>query len=262
MRVIDMHTHIFPERGARRIAAAVAERYGLVEEPPFEGTAHELSWAMEKAGVDYALVCFAAATPYQVRHINRFIREESLRRPECIPCGTLHAAFRGWREELAWMRENGIYGVKLHGELQGFALDDERLFPMFREMEGHDMFLLAHMGDPGQLLAIAEAFPNLRCIAAHLGCWGDWDVEKIRLLTKLPNVYTDISSTFSCGGDASALMEILGEFDPGRIFFGSDYPLFSPERELERLGNLGLSEGVLEDICFNNFSRFYHYQKL
>ena len=111
-----------------------------------------------------------------------------------IPCGTLHADYENYKEELRWMREHGIYGVKIHPEFQHFALNDARMFLMYEEMERTDMFLIAHMGDPrvdvsgpAHMLPIAETFPKLRCIASHLGNWGDWDVEKIRPLAQLPN---------------------------------------------------------------------------
>ena len=105
------------------------------------------------------------------------------------------------------------------------------------------MFLIAHMGDPrvnvsgpARMLPIARTFPRLRCIAAHLGNWGDWDIEKIRPIAKLPNVYTDISSSFSYVQDKSPLYPILAEYDPSHVFFGSDYPICARRRSWPRQG--------------------------
>ena len=212
MRVIDMHTHIFPEKIAAKATVATAEYFDLPEPPNHYGSVAELVEALGQAGIERAMVFSAATTAHQVEHINRYILSEAEAHPQFIPCGTLHAACEGFREELAWMREHGMYGVKLHPEFQHFVLDDERLFPMFEEMEKHDMFLIAHMGDPrvnvsgpARMLPIARTFPKLRCIAAHLGNWGDWDPEKIRPLTRLSNVYTDISSSFSYVQDKGPL---------------------------------------------------------
>lgn len=115
------------------------------------------------------------------------------------------------------------------------------MFLMYEEMEKTDMFLIAHMGDPrvdvsgpSHMLPIAETFPRLRCIASHLGNWGDWDVEKIRPLAQLPNVYTDISSSFSYVKDHKPLYEILRCYDPTHVFFGSDYPIWCPKKELQK----------------------------
>ena len=197
MKVIDMHTHIFPEKIAAKATVATAEYFDLPEPPNHYGSTGELLEVLRRASIDYAMVFSAATTAHQVEHINRYILSQAREHPQLIPCGTLHAEYEGFREELAWMRENGIFGVKLHPEFQHFVLDDERLFPMFEEMERQDMFLIAHMGDPRvnvsgprRMLPIARTFPRLRCIAAHLGNWGDWDIEKIRPIAKLPNVYT------------------------------------------------------------------------
>ena len=178
-----------------------------------------------RAHIDYAMVFSAATTEHQVEHINRYILSEAEAHPQFIPCGTLHAGYEGYREELLWMREHGMFGVKIHPEFQHFALDDARLFPMYEEMARHDMFLIAHMGDPRvdvsgphRMIPIARTFPKLRCIAAHLGNWGDWDIEKIRPLAKLPNVYTDISSSFSYVKDKAPLYGILREYGPAHVF--------------------------------------------
>ena len=272
MKIIDMHTHIFPDKVAKKATLATADYFDLPAPPRHYGTVGELVESLEKADVDYAMVCSAATTAHQVKPINRYIYGECAAWPKLIPCGTLHAEFAEYWEELAWMREHGIHGVKIHAEFQHFALDDERLFPMFEEMERQDMFLMAHMGDPRvnvsgphRMLPIAETFPKLRCIATHLGNWDDWDLEKIGPLAKLPNVYCDISSSFSyvqSEEEKQRLKTVMQAYDPAHIFFGSDYPLWCPQEEVEKALALGFEEKLLEDILFNNFANFYHYKKL
>ena len=269
MKVIDMHTHIFPDKVARKATLATADYFNLPEPPNHYGSVAELVSTLDAAGIDYAMVFSAATTAHQVEHINRYILEEAESQPKFIPCGTLHAEYENYKEELRWLRDHGVHGIKLHPEFQHFVLDDARLFPMLQEMERTDMFLIAHMGDPRvnvsgptRMEPIARTFPKLRCIAAHLGNWGDWDIEKIRPLAKLPNIYTDISSSFNYTSDHDALYAILREYDPTHVFFGSDYPIWCPRKELERAKRLKLPEEFLEDILFNNFARFYHYKAL
>ena len=269
MRVIDMHTHIFPDKLAEKATVATAQYFDLPEPPNHHGKVQELADVLAEAGVEYAMVFSAATTAHQVESIHRFICEQCQKYPQFIPCGTLHAEYENYREELKWLRDHGIHGVKIHPEFQHFALDDKRLFPMFEEMERTDMFLICHMGDPRvdvsgpkHLLPVATTFPKLRCIAAHLGNWGDWDMEKIRPLTRLDNVYTDISSSFSYVEDKRPLYDILYAYDPTHIFYGSDYPIWCPKKELAKALALGLEQGLLEDILFNNFARFYHYKEL
>ena len=269
MRVIAMQTPIFPDKVARKATVATAEYFNLPEPPNHYGTVDELAATLNGAGITYAMVFSAATTEHQVEHINRYILQETEQHSQFIPCGTLHAGYEGYKAELRWMREHGLYGVKIHPEFQHFALDDPRLFPMYEEMERSDMFLIAHMGDPrvnvsgpAHMVPVAETFPKLRCIAAHLGNWGDWDIEKIRPMAKLPNIYTDISSSFNYTSDHESLYRILGEYDPAHVFFGSDYPIWCPKKELRRAMELKLPQSFLEDILFHNFAAFYHYRQL
>lgn len=269
MKVIDMHTHIFPEKIAAKATLATAEYFDLPEPPNHYGGVNELLEVMSRAKISYAMVFSAATAAHQVEHINRFIFSHAQQYPQFIPCGTLHAEYEGFRDELRWMREHGMHGVKIHPEFQHFALDDGRMFPMYEEMARHDMFLIAHMGDPRvnvsgpkRMIPIAEAFPKLRCIATHLGNWGDWDIEKIRPMAKLSNVYTDISSSFSYVEDKLPLYGILREYDPKHVFWGSDYPIWCPEKELRKTLALGFDEDFLEDVLFRNFAAFYHYREL
>jgi len=269
MKIIDVHTHIFPDNIAAKATRATAEYFPMPEPPNHSGTAGELLEVMERTEICYAMVFSAATNPNQVEHINRFIYSQAQAHPRFLPCGTLHAGFSGFRDELRWMREHGMFGVKIHPEFQRFTLDDERLFPMYEEMERYDMFLIAHMGDPRvdlsgphRMLPVARTFPKLRCIAAHLGNWGDWDIEKIRPLTRIPNIYTDISSTFSYAPDKTPLFPILREYEPSHIFWGSDYPIWCPQKEIAKTMKLGLEEAFLQNIFFHNFAAFYHYRKL
>ena len=85
---------------------------------------------------------------------------------------------------------------------------------------------------------------------------------KIRPITELPNIYVDISSSFSYVEDKGPLMDILHAYDPKHIFFGSDYPIWCPKKELEKTLRLGIEPGLLEDILFHNFAAFYHYRAL
>ena len=272
MRVIDAHAHIFPDKIADKATIATADYFDLPEPPNHHGKVQELLDCLAGAGIEYAMVFSAATTEHQVEHINRYIWEETQAHPQFLPCGTIHAAYAAdhdFKAELAWMRQNGLHGLKIHPEFQHFDLDDERLFPVFEEMERTDMFLISHTGDPRvevsgpeRMVRVAETFPRLRCIATHLGSWGDWRPERISPLAKLPNVYVDISSSFSYVEDKAPLMDILGLYDPKHIFFGSDYPIWCPRKELDKALALGIEPGLLEDILFNNFAAFYHYRAL
>ena len=130
-----MHTHIFPDKVARKATLNVVDYFGLPEPPNHFGTVDELTAVLDDAGIDYALVFSAATTPRQVEGVNRYILEQTASHRKLLPCGTLHAGFEGFREELRWMREHGIFGVKIHPEFQHFVLDDPRRVTHFARMK-------------------------------------------------------------------------------------------------------------------------------
>ena len=270
MKVIDAHTHIFPDAIADKATKAIVESFPPPKATHHRGRSEELIASLDRAGISYAMVFAAATSAHQIEDIHRFIYKQAQEHEKFIPCGTLHVDYKNYKEEFRWLREHGIHGIKVHPEMQNFALDDPRLMPMYEEMEKNDMFLIAHMGDPRSdlsgpehMLPITDAFPKLRCIACHLGSWGDWRLDHVLPLTKLPNVYTDISSTFSyVTGDWKPIYDIIHAYDPSHIFYGSDYPVWCPVETLEKAKKLDLAPELMEDIFYNNFVKFYHYKKL
>ena len=66
MKVIDVHTHIFPERIAARATMAIAEQFALPEPPNHYGSAAELLDVLSGAGIGHAMVFSADTTERQV----------------------------------------------------------------------------------------------------------------------------------------------------------------------------------------------------
>ena len=269
MNIFDAHAHIFPpkiEATAVHAIGAFYDRPALMAHP---GSPEELAADMGRAGIRRALVFSTATTTHQVESIDRFILKSCRENPAFIGLGTMHEDYEDFVRELAFLRENGIHGIKLHPDFQKFPIDAEKMLPIYEEMEARDMFLLVHTGDPrydyshpSRLARVARLFPRLRCIGAHFGGWGVWPLGQEEL-ADLPNVWVDTSSTlgFPQGGAARAL-EGLRAFDPKRIFFGTDFPMWDPAEELERLLALDLPQAFLEDILWNNFRDFYHYEAI
>ena len=119
MRVIDAHTHIFPDKIADKATIATAEYFDMPEPPNHHGKVQELLDVLAEAGIEYAMVFSAATSEHQVEHINRYIFKEAQAHPQFIPCGTMHADYaanQDFKAELAWMRQNGLHGLKIHPE--------------------------------------------------------------------------------------------------------------------------------------------------
>ena len=269
MQIIDVHTHIFPQKIEEVAVHVIGAFYDMPEGMEHHGSSQELLAAMARGGISRSVVFSTATTTHQVERINRFILQECQAHPEFIGLGTIHEDYQDFVRELAFLRENGIHGIKLHPDFQKFNVDAEPMLPIYEEMAARDMFLIAHIGDPRydfshprRLARVAGLFPNLRCIAAHFGGWGVWPLGE-ELLADLPNVYIDTSSSLGFVKDnPERVTRSLRVFDRKKIFFGSDFPMWDPGEELQRVLALNLQEDFLEDILWNNFRDFYHYQPL
>lgn len=260
MKIIDAHSHIFPEKIEKKAVKSIGDFYGM-DNMSHSGSSEELKKSGSAIGVEKYLVFSTATTPKQVQRINRFINSECEKHSEFIGLGTMHIGYEDFEEEIKFLKSVGIRGIKLHPDFQEFAFNDEKMMPIYECLNAEKMFVLTHSGDkrysfsnPEKVCDVAKKFPDLNIIAAHFGGWSEW--ESARDLLNLPNVYFDTSSTLGFEGKKYAI-EILNKFDKTHFFFGTDFPMWDHEKELSRFLSLKLSDKDTEDILYNNFKNFY-----
>lgn len=270
MTIIDTHAHVFPDKIAEAAARATGTFYETAQTPTrplldamisHGGTAKELLSCAREAGITKMLVFSCATKPEQVDSIIDFIVRECKAHPEFIGAGTMHIDYPDFDRACSRMCSLGIRGIKLHPDIQGFRVDDERLLPLYEIMQARGMFLISHTGDnryqysnPDRLLRLAEQFPRMDFICAHFAGWSEWELA--RKIMKRDNIYMDTSSTIGFSSPETA-KKAFSVFDPTHIFFGTDYPMWDPKTELQSILNLGLPDDILEGVLHRNFERFY-----
>jgi len=234
--MIDFHAHVYPDPIAARAVEAVSTFY---DDCPChgDGTLNGYLQAQQRAGIAQSLICSVATFPNQVPRINEFIAGCVAAHPTRL--FGFAAAFPGgddWQGQLDHAKELGLIGVKLHPDFQKFNADAPEAMELYAAMEGN-MALLLHAGDPRcdtshprRIANIKRAFPNLTVIAAHLGGWASWD-EAAENLADL-DVWVDTSSSLPfCPPETFARM--VRAYPADRILFGSDWPMWDPEQELQ-----------------------------
>lgn len=254
MKLIDFHAHIYPDSIAEKATASVEDFYDMKAHSV--GTAEELLRLSRKAGVVKSVILPVAVKPSGVSNINDFAAKMQKEHEEFYSFGTVHAAMENITEEVERIQNIGLLGIKLHPDTQLFSIDDERMFPVYKLMEGK-LFLMVHTGDtrypyshPEKLLRVMNMFPELVCIAAHFGGWSMADTG-VKCLHNKENCYVDISSTFynnnRCKGE-----ELISLYGEDRVLFASDFPLGSPVIEKENLQMLRISDTAKEKIAYKN----------
>jgi uncharacterized protein len=257
MKVIDFHTHIFPDNLAERAIAALLENAPGAE-PKTNGKLSGLRESMKKNGVTKSVLLPIATKPSQVSTINKTCG--TLMSGDCIPFGTLHPDIESFQDEIALLKSLHVKGIKFHPEYQDFYIDNPRLFPLYEALEAEGLIVVFHAGkDPGPFScdhALPKAFrkihadfPRLKMSAAHMGGWQVWnDVEKYSL--DLP-IYFD---TAACREFLSVpeFIRLARKHGTDRILFGSDSPWYDQGVDIKWISEMPLTTEEKELILYKN----------
>ncbi len=257
MKIIDIHTHIYPDDIAQKATDSVQDFYGIGSYS-MNGTVGMLLERGKQAGISQFVILPVAIRPDRVQSINNFIQEQARCHDCFIPFGTVHAAMENMDAEVQRLLELGVKGIKMHPDSQRFSIDDPRLFPMYEAVRGRIPVLL-HMGDhrynyshPVRLRRVLDLFPGLDAIAAHFG--GYSMQETARELLYDTDCVMDISSSmmFMEPGEAEKYINLYGA---ERMAFGTDYPMWDPVKEAERFWDLKLTQSQREQIASKTAQR-------
>lgn len=257
MKLIDIHTHVYPEKIARKATLSVCDFYDIGSDNT--GTSAELIEKGSRAGIEKYLILPVAVRPDQVAGINEFIKDECDAHSEFVGFGTVHAGMEDIVGEVDHIRSLGLRGVKMHPDTQMFDIDDERLYPMYEEIEGK-LPVYLHTGDPRydyshprRLRRVLDDFPKLQAVAAHLGGWSVFDEAQEYL--RDTDCLVDVSSSLMFL-PPDKTVEYIRAFGAERVMFGSDFPLWDPDTEFERFMTLPLTDGEKEQIAHITAERF------
>lgn len=257
MKLIDIHTHIYPDNIAQKATDSVKEFYGIGDTAMI-GTESLLLERGSLAGVDRFVILPVAIRPDRVRSINDFVQQRAQANAQFIPFGTVHAAMDGLMDEVERLIALGAKGIKLHPDSQRFPIDDPRLFPMYEAIRGRVPVLL-HMGDkrydyshPVKLRKILDMFPGMDVIAAHFGGYSMYETA-LELLGDTSCVM-DISSSMMFM-EPGVPEHYINRYGAERIAFGSDFPMFDPVQEVNHFLQLDLSDAQKEQIAHKTAER-------
>ena len=257
MKIIDIHTHIYPNKIARKATESVRDFY-QVQGSNMDGTVDMLLREGGKAGISRYVVLPVSNTPNRVRAINSFILEQMGQYDCFLGFGTVHAEMTGLEEEVEWILGAGLRGIKMHPDSQRFPIDDVRLYPVYDRIQGK-LPLLLHMGDqrynyshPVRLRKILDIFPRLEVIAAHFGGYSMYHTAR-ELLWDTDCVF-DISSSLMFM-ERGVPERYINSYGAERLAYGTDYPLWDPVTEVKRFQQLDLTGDQFDQIAHKTAER-------
>lgn len=257
MKIVDVHTHAFPGNLAEKAIRNLAKSTGPYK-PFTNGTIGGLLSSMDEAGIHSSFVLSIATKPEQAVPIRIWAKEIASER--IIPLGSVHPDSTTWQNDLDGFKANGIKGIKLHAMYQNFAVDEERMFPIYEYVAASKMFIIFHAGNdiafPGNTLAsvdkisnIVKNFPKLKIIAAHFGGWREWPAVYEHLCGK--DIF--IETSFIHEVDEKLRNNILLNHDQNRFLFGTDSPWSSQKAQVEFIKNLPVIDDDFKEkiLCKN-----------
>jgi len=166
----------------------------------------------------------------------------------------------------------GARGIVLLPGLHGFYGNDRRVWPIYEMAQSFQLPILSQTGDAGPLPPggrghwgrpryfgdVAASFPKLRLILGHLG--KGYESEIAVLTRRYPNVYTETSMRLSgldeagkwTPAEAVTWFRLIGI---DRILFGTKWPLFDPQQDIDTVRKLPLTAEEKRKILGENAKR-------
>jgi len=259
MRIIDSHTHFFPDKVAEAAIPKMEATSGYKAHT--DGTRAGLIRSMEAAGIERSLALPVATNPEKVSSINRF--GASVKDPRIHMAAALHPKAENWKEHVEEIVELGFSAVKLHPDYQEFHPDDPDLLPFFAALRDSDILVVFHAGEdlsykppygggPARIAWLMENLPGIKIFAAHMGGYRMWD-EVDRCLVGNP-VYMDTSFSFGEISD-ERIRSMIERHGAEYVLFGTDSPWLDQAAEIKNVLRLGLGSAVEEKIFYENAVR-------
>ena len=262
MKIIDIHTHYFPDSMASNTVKQLEEMSGV--KGFGDGSLASLRQYMKEDGITIAINAPVATKPEQVISINRkMIEHNSKAENRDIICfGSMHPYFSrvgNISEEIEFLVKNNIKGIKLHTEYQKFYPDDGRMKKIYEECAKNNIIILFHAGvdlaydaddvngTPKRFAEVAKV-KGLKLILAHMGGYRLWD-EVYRFIAG-SGVYLDTAYTAEM--EPKVIKGIIDKHGTDKILFGSDFPWQRSIQIREKLKQCYPDTETLENILYKN----------
>ncbi len=259
MKIIDFHTHFYPEKIAARALQSVAGLPGVT--PATDGTAEGLAASMRCCGIEGAVGLSLVNTPVNSRGVNHWAA--GWNRAPFFMTGSFHPEEPDPAATVVQAAALGLKGIKVHPEYQRFRFADKRLYPAWEACIEKELFVVTHAGadfsfqppyrtGPSELAAFHRRFPQLKLVLAHFGSMDMWDAVEQELIG-LP-VYLD--TAFVAGRLApDRLTAMIRRHGAEWVLFGSDSPWADQRAAIDYLDSLDLTQSEREAIFYRNAAR-------
>ncbi len=260
--IFDTHLHFFPDALAPRAMKALSDTTETIA--CTDGTLASTIERFDEWGVDGGIALHIATNPKQQENVNNFAYESQGGR--FLSFGSVHPEAENAISELQRIAGMGLRGIKLHPDYQDFYVEEERIFPIYAECERLHLPIVFHAGwdplspddihcKPEKLRHVAESFPKLRIIAAHMGAAYAPEEAK-KYLSGLDNLWID-TAVMDKFLDSKSFEGMVKSFGADRILFATDCPWSKADDIISIIERANLSAKDKELIYYRNAFKLF-----
>lgn len=273
--IVDFHTHIFTDE-VRDRRDEFLERDSwfktLYEDPKRKlASAEDVVASMCQAGIDRTVVMgFPWREGSLCREQNSYIIDAVRRYPDkLVGFACVQPLDAGDAIELDRCLSAGLMGLgELSPDGQRYDIEDKWvLADAVQVLMQHDRPLLTHSSEPvghsyagkgtatpPKLLQLAHNFPDLKIVLAHWGGGLPFYELMPEVRESLRNVFYDsAASTYLYGSDIFPVVARIVGCE--RILWGTDFPLLSQSKFLDKVRLCGLNEEELSAVLGGSAAR-------
>ena len=261
--IIDFHTHIFPDKIAQRTIDYLAQKANI---PPFsDGSVAGLLEKMEQADTDISVTLPVLTNPAQFDSVNRFAAEVNhafANKPrKLISFAGIHPECEDIDGKMAWIKNNGFLGVKIHPDYQETFINDEGYIKILNAAKEQDLIVVTHSGvdggyrglpvrcTPSLAKQVIDKVHHSKFVLAHYGANEMFDQVFDILCGE--DVYFDTAYILRFVGEES-FKKILKKHGEDKILFATDSPWSDIKGDVEIIKSFSLDKKTEEKIFSQN----------
>lgn len=267
--VVDAHVHLFPDFLFNPVWQWF-EKFGWPIR--YQLSSEDIVKFLLSHGIGHIVALHYAHKAGLARELNAYMADICRSHSQVTGMATVYPGENGAVEILEQAFQNGLSGVKLHGHVQCFDMNDRSMHEIYEVCSVHNKPLIMHVGrepkspayacDPYEscradiLEQVLSEYPQLSVCVPHLGA--DEFVPYRRMIEKYDNLWLDTTMMLAEYLPMDFFPD-LAEFRSDRIIYGTDFPNlpYAWDREIKRLVRQNLSPDSLAKVLGQNAVEFY-----
>ena len=260
-KIIDFHTHAFPDKIAGKTIELLSKKGGIPAHT--DGTSEGLRRVLSRAGISLGVVLPVVTRPEQFESVTRFAVQINEEKNGLLSFGGIHPDTTDYKKELKMLFELGFRGIKLHPDYLGVYFDDIRYMRIIEYASELGLIVITHAGvdigfpdlvrcTPNRALKVLREVKPEKLVLAHMGDWSLWE----EVIDTLAGEAVYLDTAYSMGHISEEHFTVLCRaHGADKILFATDCPWGNPKHDVDTFLSMPLSTEEQELILHRNAER-------